>query len=155
MSDPYLPPSPFLHEVINENIPFGERDIGKVNLKRLMAMTCDHDTANRDWATLLLAQLQLDRPDVRKALLIAATDENACVRGEAILGLAQIDRLAALPLLRNELQGEIVTGPLLEAAAIVADASLIPDLEAFARPSDNPWLDSLVSDAIVACQSQM
>lgn len=155
MSDRYLPPSAFLQETINEKVPFGQIDVGDINLKRLIALTRDEDTANRDWATLLLAQLEMDRPVVREALLRSASDENAYVRGEAILGLAQLDRLVALPLLQKELQGENVTVQLLEAAAIVADNSLIPDLEAFADPSDDPWIDSLVTDAIAACQSDV
>ena len=42
--------------------------------------------------------------------------------------------------------------PLLEAAIIVADSSLIGDLEAFAAPSENASLDRLVVDAINACR---
>lgn len=154
MSDRYVPPSAFLQEVLNENVPFGERDIGDINLKRLIAMMSDGDTANRDWATLLLAQLQMDMPDVRKALIAAASDANVNVRGEAILGIAQLDRTAALPFLARELKGNIVSKPLMEAAAIVADISLVPDLEAFATPSDDAWMDSLVDQALVACQAQ-
>lgn len=155
MSDRYLPPSVFLQEAINEKVPFGEGDIGDINLNRLIDLTRDEDAANRDWATLLLAQLEMDTPDVRDALLRSASDENVYVRGEAILGLSQLDRSVALPLLQKELRGEIVTVQLLEAAVIVADKTLVPDLEAFAEPSDNPSLDSFVSEAIAACQSQV
>ena len=155
MSDHYLPPSAFLQEIINENVPFGERDIESINLNRLIAMTRNVETANRDWAVFLLAQLQMNTATVRKAFQMAASDENTDVRAEAILGLAQCDRSAALPYLQKELRCGTVTMPLLEAAAIVAHFSLIPDLEAFAAPSDNQFLDGLVDEAIVACQAKL
>ncbi|MFM5918372.1 MAG: HEAT repeat domain-containing protein [Novosphingobium sp.] len=155
MSDRYLPPSAFLHDAINEKLKFGEGDVGDANLKRLIDLTRDEDVVNRDWATLLLAQLEIDRPDVRDALLRSASDENAFVRGEAILGLAHLDRSIALTFLQKELRGEIVTAQLLEAAAIVADKTLVADLEAFAEPSDDPSLDRLVSEAVAACQTQV
>ncbi|MFA5970425.1 MAG: HEAT repeat domain-containing protein [Sphingomonas sp.] len=153
MNERYTPSSDFLQAVVNEEVPFDHRDFGEKNLMQLMAMTRDPDVANRDWATLLLSQLELNRPDVREALIHAASDESSEVRAEAILGLAQLDRSVALPLLRRELQGELVNMPLLEAAIIVADASLIDDLKAFAAPSANKMLDQMVADAITACCS--
>ncbi|WP_084385132.1 HEAT repeat domain-containing protein [Novosphingobium naphthalenivorans] len=103
MKTRYLPSSDFLPAIINEDAPFNEGNFGERNLERLIGMTRDPDTANRDWATLLLSQLKLDRPDVREALIAAAADEAFEVRGEAILGIAQLDQSAALPLLRKEL----------------------------------------------------
>lgn len=153
MNERYTPPSDFLQAVINEEVPFSDHDLGERNLTRLIAMTRDPDVANRDWATLLLSQLEFDRPDVRNALLSATSDESFEVRAEAILGLAQLDRSVALPLVKRELQGQLVNMPLLEAAAIVADASLIDDLQAFASPSDNAMLDRMVVDAISACRA--
>lgn len=153
MEERYTPPSDFLQAVINEEVPFGEHDFGEKNLARLITMTQDPDLANRDWATLLLSQLGIDRLDVREALINAATDESPAVRAEAILGLAQLDRSVALPLVKKELKGELVNMPLLEAATIVADAALIEDLEAFTAPSDNKILDQMVADAINACRS--
>lgn len=152
MEERYLPPSDFLQAVINEDVPFGEHDFGEKNFARLIEMTRDADPANRDWATLLLSQLGMDRPDVRAALVKAAEDENSAVRAEAILGLAQMHRGLALPLLRKELKGDHVNMPLLEAATIVADVSLVEDLEAFAEPSGNKLLDQMVVDAINACR---
>lgn len=152
MEERYLPPSDFLQAIINEDVPFGENASGETNLARLIEMTRDADPANRDWATLLLSQLGMDRPDVRAALVKAAEDEVSAVRAEAILGLAQTDRALALPLLRKELKGEHVNMPLLEAATLVADVSLIEDLEAFSEPSDNKVLDQMVVDAINACR---
>lgn len=147
-----MPPSDFLQAVIAETVPFGESDLAEINLKRLILMNRDSHDANRDWATFLLSQLDLDRTDVRNALIAATADQNSNVRAEAILGLAQIDAALALPLLQAELAGKAVQMPLLEAAVIVADASLLRDLEAFASPSDNAFLDGLVLEAIEACQ---
>jgi len=152
MGEQYLPPSDFLQAVIAETVPFGANDLGEINLKRLITMTSDSHDANRDWATLLLSQLELDRADVRDALIAATADTASSVRAEAILGLAQIDAALALPFLQAELTGEAIQMPLLEAAVIVADPSLLYELEAFASPSDDAFLDSLVLEAIEACQ---
>lgn len=152
MSKRYLPPSSFLQSAINEEISFGDVDFEKGNLERLVAMTRDADVANRDWATLLLSQLQLNRPDVREALTLAASDEILAVRSEAILGLAMLDASQALPFLQAELAGECINLPLLEAAAIVGHSSLLSDLMAFAAPSDDLWLDEAVHKAIAACK---
>lgn len=153
MHDRYLPPSEFLQAAINEGVSFGDDEIGLENLDRLISLTLDREVANRDWAVLLLSQLQADRAEVKEALVRAATDESPFVRAEAIAGLAQIDRAIALPLLSRELKGEVVSMPLLEAAIVVADKSLIEDLEAFSAPSDNPSLDRMVADALSACRS--
>lgn len=153
MHDRYLPPSEFLQAAINEGVSFEDGEMGLKNLARLISLTLDREVANRDWAVLLLSQLQADRADVKEALVRAASDESPFVRAEAIAGLAQIDRAIALPLLTRELKGEAVSMPLLEAAIIVADESLIEDLEAFSAPSDNPSLDRMVADALSACRS--
>ncbi|HTN15048.1 MAG TPA: lyase [Sphingomonadaceae bacterium] len=152
MRERYLPPSNFLQAVINEEISFGESEFEKGNLHRLIAMTRDADAANRDWATLLLSQLELDLPEVRDALVLAASDEVLAVRSEAMLGLAMLDAAKALPFLQRELTGKCVNLSLLEAAAIVGHSSLLPDLMAFAEPSDDPWLDEAVHNAIAACK---
>lgn len=153
MEEPYLPPSDFLRAIINEEVLFDQGAFGESNLIRLIAMTRDLDVANRDWATLLLSQLNLDRPEVRDALFEASSDTNLNVRAEAILGLAQLDPATALPFVKNELKGDRVTMPLLEAVILTADPSLIPDLQAFSEPSDNEFLDELVADAITACSA--
>lgn len=152
MLDPYLPQSDFLLSVIDQKVQFGEGDLGDANLNHLLTLTRDPNAANRDWATLLLAQLQLDRADVREALIVAASDPEMSVRAEAVLGLAMINKSLALPFVRQELSGPSVSMPLLEAASIVADSSLVEDLEAFAVPSDNPLFDDLVIAALRACR---
>jgi hypothetical protein len=152
MTGSYLPPSEFLRAVIDEEVTFlGE--FGEANLSRLIAMTANEVVANRDWAALLLAQLEIDRPDVRQALIAAADDPESCVRAEAIRGLALLDRSVALPLLQRELDGNVVCVPLLEAAETIADPSLIECLEAFSSPSDDAFLDERVTAALEACRA--
>jgi len=151
MPEPYLPPSHFLRAAIEDVVPFAGSAFAEENLARLIAKTRDADPANRDWATTLLARLGIDRPDAREALLAAAHDEDAAVRAEAIRGLARIDRALALPLLRRELAGDEVTVPLLEAAALAADPSLLAVLRPFRLAIGDAWLAGLLERAIEAC----
>lgn len=46
-------------------------------------------------------KLELDRPEFREALALAASDEVLAVRREAILGLAMLDGAQALPFLQR------------------------------------------------------
>src|SRR5687767_10234675 len=116
MTERYLPPSDFLRALIDDDAPLVGGDHADANLARLIEMTRDKDPANRDWATLLLAQQDFDTHRVPAALLDAAEDENEYVRAEAILSLAQRDKALAFPLLQRELRNERVAMPLFEAA---------------------------------------
>ena len=153
MTERYEPPSEFLKALIDDEAPVIGGEHAQANLRQLIQMTKDQHPANRDWATLLLAQQDADTPQIRNALLEAADDENEYVRAEAILGLAQRDKALALPLLQRELSGETVAVPLFEAAAIVAHPSLAPDLRAFVDPSGNDFVDGLAVEALRACES--
>ena len=124
MVDRYEPPSEFLKALVDDDAPLSGGEHAEVNLRQLIEMTRDEHPTNRDWATLLLAQQDIDTPNVREALVRAAEDENADVRAEAILGVAQRDKAVALPLLKRELSGEVVPLPLFDAAAIVADPKM-------------------------------
>jgi HEAT repeat protein len=150
--DRYEPPSDFLKSLIDDDSSLSEDASGK-SLGRLIGLMSDENTANRDWATLILAQQELNTEEVRTALLTAAEDPDDSVRAEAILGLAQRDKATALPLLQRELSGQRVALPLFEAAALVADPSLIEDLRAFCDPSDNTYLDELAVEALRACEA--
>lgn len=153
MSERYEPPSDFLKAVAAEDVPLAGSALAEANLRRLIAMTRDPDPVNRDWATFLLAQEEVDTPEVREALLRAAEDEHVYVRGEAILGLATLDAALALPLLRRELGRESVSVMVLEAAALAAHPSLAEGLRAFAEPSGDDRLDALALEALRACES--
>jgi len=154
MTERYEPPSDFLRAVINDEAPLVGSGFAKANLCRLIAMTRDEHPANRDWATMLLSQQEIDTPEVRDALMTAADDENDFVRAEAILGVAQRDRAAALPLLQRELAREFVALAIFEAASLVADASLVEELRRFTSLSEHAHLDGAALDALKACETE-
>lgn len=149
MDERYEPPSHFLKAIIREEVPFVGA-FGGGNLRKLIEMTRDPDRANRDWATLLLSHLELDTQEVRDALLAAAKDEDVYVRGEAILGLAQLDASLALPLIQSALQEEFVCLQIFEAAAVAAHPCLVESLRDFTDGED--YLDQLARDALAACE---
>lgn len=153
MKDRYRPPSGFLRSVIDDEVPLAGSAYAEANLRRLIEMTGDEEVANRDWATLLLAQQEADSPEVREALVRAADDQNDAVRAEALLGLAQRSTAVALPLLQKELKRASVAMPVFEAAILVAHPSLVDDLRAFAAPSDNAFLDQWALEALQACEA--
>lgn len=153
MTARYAPPSGFLRAVIDEDAPLSGSDFAAANLRRLIEMTRDGNAVNRDWATLLLAQQEADTPEVREALLRAAEDESDAVRAEAVLGIAHRSKALALPLLRRELARKAISMPILEAAALVADPSLVEDLRAFAHSSGDDLVDNLAVTALKACEA--
>ncbi len=153
MSGPsrYEPPSDFLRAVIAEEVPFSPGQFGDQNLARLIEFTRDCDDANRDWAVMLLSQLELNRPDVRSALLAASDDPNPEVRSEAILGLVALDRAKALALTKREFAGPTVLLPVFEAAELLAHPSLVEDLQCFQEPSGCQYMDDVAKRALDAC----
>ena len=153
MTGRYEPPSACLKALIEDDTPHFEGDQAEATLRHLIELMGDEHPINRDWATFLLAQHDVDTLSVRDALLRAAVDENEYVRGEAILGLAQRDKALALPFLKRALSGEFVPMQLFEAAAIVADPSLAADLRAFAEPSGDDALDAVALEALEACEA--
>jgi len=153
MTERYLPSSSLLRAFIDADEPLTKGDDAEVNLLHLISLTEDDDPVNRDWATLLLSQQEIDTPQVRAALLHAAEDENQVVRAEAIFGLAQRDEALALPLLQRELSGSSVPYTVFEAAALVAHPSLVRDLSTFAEPSGDSFLDNAALKALHACQA--
>jgi len=142
-----------LISVINGDAPLVGSAFADMNRRTVLALMRDADRSNRDWATLLIAQTELDTPEVREALLAAAGDEDAEVRSEAVLALAQRDRTLALPLVLRELSANEANGNIFEAAEIIGDASLIEVLEPFQEPSERPWLDDMAAAALRACKA--
>lgn len=153
MTAPYLPPSDFLNAVIEERALLSGSPDAEQNLERLIALTRDPDAVNRDWATMLLAQEEIDTPQIREALLQAARDEHEIVRAEGVLGLALRDPVLALPLVQAALRAESISAPMLEAAVLCAHPSLIEDLKVWAEPSENTYLDDLAVEALAVCQT--
>lgn len=153
MAERYQPPSEFLRAFAADEATLGDSIFGEANLQRLIEMTRDGHTANRDWATMLLAAEEVDTPQVRHALLEAASDTDSVVRAEAVYGLAMRDTALALPLVLEELRGDSACMALFEAAALVADPALVPLLREWTEPSDERFLDELAADALVACEA--
>jgi hypothetical protein len=153
MTDRHTPSSDFLKAVVADDLPLSTDGHGAANLEQLIALTRDPDRSNRDWATFLLASEDVDNGAVRQALLAAALDEDATIRAEAIFGLTRRDRELALPLVRKALDDNIVAFPIFEAAAMLADLSLVDGLRGFTGPSDEPYLDQCAAGALIACES--
>jgi hypothetical protein len=152
MNDTYEPTSDFLKAIVAETVPLSGGVLANANLDRLIAMTRDDDLSNRDWATMLLAQLDQDTPTIRSALLAAVRDRDAGVSAEALLGLARRDRQLALPHAIATLCGEQACMAVFEAAEIIADRSLVEYLVPWTEPSGDEWLDDLARAALTACQ---
>jgi hypothetical protein len=153
MSEGYHPTSDFLKAVAAEEVPLVGGGFAAANLRRLIDMTKDEDRSNRDWATLLLSQQDIDTSEVREALLLAAIDEDEAVRSEALLGLAQRDRLVALPFAVTALSANIAYMAVFEAAALIADPSLVDLLRPWTEPSDDVFFDELARKAMAACEA--
>lgn len=150
----YRPASDFLCIAIDDEVPFQLGEFAQQNLALLIKYTTDKDDSNRDWATLLLANLEFDRTDVVDALLGAADDQNQYVRGEAIVGLAKLGNKAALGLVQRELRNEFVQLQVFEAAGLLADPRLLEDLKRFQDTSDEPKVDEAARAAFEACQDK-
>jgi hypothetical protein len=151
MSDGYEPTSNFLIWVLNEEAPLTGSEQAANNLRRVITLTTDDDAANRDWATFILGNHDIDSPAVRAALVARADDPDERVRAEAIRGLARKDRQLALPFVQRALARSAMVN-VFEAAAIVADASLVEALRGFAKPTGDQSFDQLVTDALRACE---
>jgi hypothetical protein len=150
----YEPKSDFLKTIVGGDAPLSSNEFADANLRQLIALTRDSDLSNRDWATMLLAQEDVDTPEVREALFAAAADEDNIVRAEAILGLAQRDRGVTLPLVKAELAGGFACLALFEAAGILAAPELVASLQDWTKKSDAPWLDDAARTALAACEGR-
>jgi hypothetical protein len=151
MEEGYTPLADFLVMVANEDIPLTGGLFAGRNLRTLIAYTRDADVSNRDWATMLLAQQAIDTSELRDALVAATADEDPCVRGEALQGLAERDPELALTFLRRELEQDDCAYATFQAARIVADPSLLTGLRRWMGRGGKIWIDDEITDAIAAC----
>lgn len=139
--------------VANGEIPLSGSMMADQNLRLLIAYTRDADVTNRDWATMVLATQAPDTAEVRAALLAATEDEDACVRGEALQGLAERDKAIALPLLRRELMRDECGYATFQAAGDLRDPSLLDGLRPWAGRGGAPWIDQTIEAAIAGCEA--
>lgn len=103
-----------------------------------------------DWATFGLgSQTEIDRPEVREALLRRVDDPFPDAQQEAVLGLARRRDPRALPLVERDLSADDVGRLPVEAAAYLADARLLLPLRSL-----RDWWDldpPLLEEALAAC----
>ena len=155
MNEPYVPKSDFIWMVVDEEVSLTGSVAADHNLQLLIGFTRDQDKSNRDWATMALGMYGPATDEVRDALLAAADDEDADVRGEAIEALARRDVKLALPLVKRELQRVPCGCGVFRAAGIVADRSLVELLKPYDFKSAAPWIDSDIREAIAACEANV
>lgn len=153
MNDGYEPESVFLTWVLSDEAPLTGSDQAEANLRRVITLTTHDDVSNRDWATFILANHEIDTPAVREALIARADDPDERVRAEAIRGLARKDPVVALPLIQRALEAPSAMVDVFEAAAIVAHASLVGPLQQFAKNASADWTGDVVRESLQACQS--
>jgi hypothetical protein len=154
----YLPPSAFLQTLIREDEPALTGGAAEdARRAELIALTQDDDGTNRDWALLLLSQSELDTPEVLAALVRGMDDQHHEASLEATIGVAKRDPRLALAHVTKRLDEETIDSMTLEAAAWIADPSLLPALEAIADEieDDEDEEDDLFAmalrEAIEAC----
>lgn len=116
----------------------------------LIGLTRDQETYIRDWACFALGtQVEVDTPNLRDALAERLSDEDDDARCEAMVGLARRkDRRVISPLL-EALASKPVWTMEVEAASLIADPRLHPELIAL-----RGWWDvdeELLEKAILAC----
>ena len=155
MSEGYYPPSDFLNSVIAEEVPIGIDGFRAANLARLIQMTTDSDEANRDWATMLLAQLEFDTPTIRAALSQAANDSSAVVRAEAICGIAQRDPSTAQKLILRELSADELWYPIIDAIGMIPNQKFIPLLEHWDDKLSDDYFNKAIQEVLEACRNAM
>jgi hypothetical protein len=150
-NDDYAPASALLQQLIADDTPLSADNVAEV-----IALSRDDDQSNRDWALLMLAQSDLDTPELRAALVAGLDDAHHEAMLEALIGVAMREPARALPRVAALLDGETIDSMTLEAAAYVADPSLVPALreieEEMAADGDEELGDYL-AEAIECCES--
>jgi hypothetical protein len=155
MNEGYWPKSDFLCMVANEEVSLTGSDTADHNLRLLIGFTGDPKLSNRDWATMLLAQQEIDTTEVRQALLAAANDSDGDVRAEALQGLAERDWEVAKPLVERELTKDDCGYGTFEAARLIAHPSLLDGLRRWTGRFTESWWNDLVEEAIAACEASL
>ncbi|MEU7922166.1 HEAT repeat domain-containing protein [Micromonospora zamorensis] len=112
----------------------------------LIALCTDSDPEVREWATFSLGwSATADGDDVRRALWDRTRDVDPEVRAEGARGLARRRDARALPLVRELLAREEVHRFTFQAAAHLADPSLLPLLDGFDPTAEG------VAEALLEC----
>lgn len=127
-------------------------------VKALIDLSKDKTEDVRNWATFGLgSQIELDSPEIRKALEARIHDKNQEIRGEALMGLATRKHPNIVCLLKKALLEKRPITLYLEAAETLEDPSLLPELQKIKKmikPGDNEYFISCLDDAIEACKQK-
>ncbi|MCW2763797.1 MAG: hypothetical protein JWR85_3998 [Marmoricola sp.] len=152
-SEDYRPPSPFLQRLIDDEPELTGSSEADALAAQLIALTRDADPENRDWALMILGQSELETPEALAALVAGMDDEEHEAGLEALIGVAMRAPELALPRVKELLDGDEVDSMALEAAAYVADPSLLPFLEAIGREvvNDDDSFTTILAEAIESC----
>lgn len=154
MNAPYPPPSQLLLKLADGEIPLEGGDFADQNLRQLLALMGDPDPATRDWATFLLAVQNIDKDEVREALLRATDDEDASVRAEALMGLAERGDQRVVPLVVRDLDRSECDYGTFQAAEKIAAPVFLEGLRKWRGSSGPPHYNSMIEAAITACEAE-
>ncbi|RYY22426.1 MAG: lyase [Sphingomonadales bacterium] len=149
----YRPSSPFLQRLIDDEPELSGSPEADALAVELIALTRDEDETNRDWALMILGQSELETPEALAALVAGMDDPEHEAGLEALIGVAMRAPELALPRVRALLDEDTVDSMTLEAAAYVADPSLLPLLEAIGREvvDDDDLFTTVLAEAIESC----
>jgi len=129
-----------------------------VSTASLAALCGDADRDVRNWAVFALGQqTDADTPAIREAMLSRLGEEDAEIRGEALIGLARRGDTRVLEPLKRELAAEFEGAWSIEAAGVLSDPSLVPALVALQQRLDPEELEAFGSEleeAIEACSGE-
>ncbi len=118
----------------------------------LIQLSSDSDAHVRDWATFALgSQIDVDTPEIRRALVARLDDPDDDARAEAMVGLARRKDERVVAALKTELSSRCVGTLVVEAAEEIASDKLHPCLVEL-----RDWWDvdpKLLDRAISASQS--
>jgi len=124
-------------------------------LDALVLATSDENAEVREWALFSLSlEFQHDQRTI-EAMLRCTRDPAYAVRGEAILGLAEMGHPAARSAIARELEGQLKGSWVIEAAISFPSSKFLTRLRHL-RSSIGPeeeWLRQLCDRAITACRS--
>jgi len=128
-------------------------------INTLILLSKDFDTDVRNWALFGLgSQIDIDTPEIRRALFDGLSDQDYEVRGEAMLGLAARGDYCVVDAILKEWEGEDISKLSIEAAEAIGDLRLLPSLMDFLDRmdfNDDPTFLEQVEQAIAACKQKL
>lgn len=127
-------------------------------IETLIQLSADKVDDVRNWAVFGLGtQIDKDSPEIRQALVSRLKEKDSEIRGEAIVGLAARQHPNIDEFIIKEFKSEFVSILSLEAAELLKNPRLYPELiklqDIFKNTEDGYFLNQL-NRAIVACKGQ-